>query len=278
MEYWEKRLADTPGVTKLPIERPDPPVQTLGGAQQELRMPASLVQELHVLCSRQKVTLFMVLLAAWATLLHRYSGEVDILISTPFANRNRGEVEGLIGLFSNVVMLRQDLSADPSFAELLGRVRETAFDAFSHGELPLEKLVEELRPNVQVMFTLLNAPHSSLKLDGLQVERIEIDRDRSTPFLRLHMIEGDNGLTAWLYYNTHLFEAITVARMLEHFRSLLENIVTDPEQHLSKLPLPIKEVGGSQTGFVKRLRRAVRRARRTAGRLRARIKNGPFFG
>ena len=107
MEYWEKRLADTPGVTKLPIERPDPPVQTLGGAQQELRMPASLVQELHVLCSRQKVTLFMVLLAAWATLLHRYSGQDTILVSTPFANRNRGEVEGLIGMFFNRLVLRQ---------------------------------------------------------------------------------------------------------------------------------------------------------------------------
>jgi hypothetical protein len=288
-EYWKKRLANTPEVTKLPIEHPDPLVQTLGGAQQELRIPVSLVQKLHVLCSRQRVTLFMVLLAAWATLLHRYSGEDDILITTPTANRNRGEVEGLIGFFSNVLVLRQDLSADPSFAELLGRVRAFVFDALSHSELPFVKLREELHPSVQVKFSLLNAPQSSLKLDGLRVERIEMHHGPSAPFLTLRMIEGDNGLTAWLNYNTHLFEAITAARMLEHFRSLLENIVTDPEQHLSKLPLPIKEAGGSQTGFGKRLLRAVRRARRlllravrrarrTAGELRARIKNGPFFG
>ena len=144
-------------------------------------MPARLLQELHVLCRRQNVTLFMTLLATWATLLHRYSGEEDILIGTHTANRNRPEVEGLIGCFTNfLLVLRHDLGGDPSFTELLKRVRKTALDAFSHSELPDEILLKELYVRCDIVFTLQTTSRSGLELDGLQVERIKTDRGGRT--------------------------------------------------------------------------------------------------
>ena len=290
MEYWKKQLADAPKALLVPTDRPPPAARTFRRAREELRMPASLVRELHALGRRQNVTPFMTLLGAWATLLHRYSGQDDLLIRTPFANRNRVEVEDLIGSFSNVLVLRHDLSGDPPFAELLRRVRETTVDAFSHGELPFKKLREELDLTVWVAFTLGNTPSSNLKLDGLQIEEIEIPYGGTSPFLTLRMLEGDDGLMARLAYNPDLFEAATAARMLEHLRTLLESVVADPEQRISELPLPAKAERPSAAGiaaaarrrrrpirFRKRLRRVVRRARKAAIRLRARIKTSPFF-
>jgi non-ribosomal peptide synthetase component F len=208
------------------------------GAWQELRMPSRLLQELHVLCGRQNVTLFMTLLATWATLLHRYSGEEDILISTHVANRNRPEVEGLIGCFASFgSLLRHDLGGDPPFTELLKRVRKTALDAFSHSELPVEVLRDELYVDCDIRFRLHNIAHSGLGLDGLQVERVETKRGRRARFLRLAMTQGDEGLTARLDYNSNIFEAATIQRMLGDLQSLLEGIVADPGQPISRLPL-----------------------------------------
>ena len=307
MEYWQKQLADHPKeVLYLPTDRPRTPVRTTGGAWQELRMPASLLQKLRALCRRQNVTLFVTLLAAWAVLQHRYSGQDDILIATPFANRNRVEVVGLIGFFANNLVLRHNLAGDPSFAELLGRVCETAVEAFSHGELALNKLSKESHSNPQVAFFLRMLPCSP-KLDGLQVEPMQIDHAGRVRRLRLFMYEGGNkDLRARLNYDPDLFEAATVACMLGDLRTLLESVVADPEQHLSELPLSIRAGArparsrGWQARFGKRLRRtarrtrgrlryarrrarrrlrhAGRRARSAAGRLRARINNGPFFG
>lgn len=258
-------------------------------------MPDSLLRELHTLCRRQNVTLFVTLLAAWAVLQHRYSGQDDILISTPFANRNRVEVEGVIGLFANNLALRHNLAGDPSFTELLGRVRETAVEAFSHGELGWKNLSKESHAKPRIAFSLRMLPYSP-KLDCLQVEPMrQIDHAGRVQQLRLFMREEGKGLMARLKYDPDLFEAATAARMLEDLRALLESVVADPEQHLSELPLPIRagarpaRSGGWQTQFGKRFRRTARRARRrlrhagrrarnAAGRLRARIKNGPFFG
>jgi len=268
-EYWEKQLADAPEVLGIPTDHPRPPAQTSRGTRQEWHISLSLVQELYALYRRHNVTLFVALLAAWATLLHRYSGQDDILIATPFANRNRVEVEGLVGFFANLLLLRHDLAGDPTFSELLERVRETAVDAFSHGELPFEKLVEELDIKFKAAFFLRETSNSSLTLDGLQVEQIKIDPGGSSPFLTLFMIKGDNGLTARLDYRADLFEATTIARMLEHFRALLESVVADPEQRLSKLPIrPARpaQADGWQARFGKRLRRTARRARRAAVR------------
>jgi non-ribosomal peptide synthetase component F len=172
----------------------------------------------------------------------------------------------LIGFFANPLVLRPDLATDPSFAELLGRVRETAVDAFSHGELPFEKVLEELLPGIRAGFHLRDTPRLSLKLDGLQVERFETDHGTTYLPLMLYMSEGDDGLTARLDYDADLFEVATVTRMLENLRALLESVVADPEQRISKLPLPIKAGGGRRARFGKQLRRAVRRVRRVAGR------------
>lgn len=252
-EYWRKRLANAPRETDLPTDRPRPSVRTSAGRQQELHIAHPLLGELRALCRRRNVTLYMVLLASWAALLGRYSGQDDLLIGSPFANRNRAEIEGVIGYFANTLVLRLDLSGDPSFTELLGRVRETAVDAFSYGELPFKKIVEGLhRRAFQVRFTLLDATHSNPTLDGLRVERFEIDWGRSTPFLALVAIEEGDKLTARLAYNADLFEANSVARMLEHFRALLESVVTDPERCLSDLSPPT---------MADRLRLAARRVR-----------------
>jgi hypothetical protein len=287
MDYWKDQLADAPAALHMPAgQRPLRPVRTGRGARQELRMPDRLLHELHALCRRQNVTLFMMLLTTWAALLHRYSGEQDILIGTYTANRNRPEVEGLIGCFTNfLLVLRHDLSGDPSFTELLKRVRKTALDAFSHSELPEEILLKELYIHCDIVFTLQTTSGSGLELDGLQVERIKRDRGKGTPFLKLTMIQGDEDLTARLSYNSNIFQAVTIQLMLGDLQSLLEGIVVNPEQRISGLRLlteaeqpataEVQRLGSTahpaqarswSFRFRKRLRWGLRHARREAGR------------
>ena len=300
--YWKDQLAGAPVALHMPVGQPPLwPSRTSRSTWQERQMPAWLLQELHALCRQQNVTLFMTLLATWVTLLHRYSGEEDILISTYTANRNRPEVERLIGCFTSyLLVLRHDLGGDPSFTELLKRVRRTALDAFSHSELPVEILVKELYVDCDIGFMLRTNAPSSLKPEGLQVERIKTDPGGRTSFLRLAMIQGDENLTARLDYNGYIFEAATIQRMLGDLQSLLEGIVADPEQPISRLPLLTEAErlapGGTQRRgrtvhpaqarslsirFRKRLRWGLRHARRGAGRfLRAGqawpLVGGPF--
>jgi hypothetical protein len=288
MDYWKEQLADAPVALHMPAgQRPLWPSRKGRRGRQELRMPAWLLQELHVLCRRQNVTLFMTLLATWVTLLHRYSGEEDILIGTYAANRNRREVERLVGCYLNgYLILRHDLGKDPSFTELLQRVRKTALDAFSHSELPEEILLKEMYVRCDIMFTLQNNSLSSLKLDGLQaVERIEIDRGGGSSFLKLTMIQGDEDLTARLAYNTNIFDAATIQRMLGDLQSLLEGIVADPEQRISGLPLLTEAEQLAPAGarswsirFRKRFRWGLRHARRGAGRFVRAGKAWPLVG
>jgi len=299
MDYWKDQLADAPVALHMSVgKRPQWRSQWGSGAPQELRMPAWLLQELHVLCRRQNVTLFMTLLATWATLLHLYSGEEDILIGTYTANRNRPDVERLIGCFTNfLLVLRHDLSGDPSFTELLKRVRKTALDAFSHSELPEEILLKELYVRCDSVFTLQTTSPSSLELDSLQVERIKTDRGGSILFLKLTMIQGDEDLTARLEYNSNIFEAATIQRMLGDLQSLLEGIVADPEQRISGLPLLIDAeqltpAGAQRWGspvhpararswsirFRKRLRWGLRHAQRRAGRFVRAGQTWPLVG
>jgi hypothetical protein len=288
MDYWTDQLANAPA----PLHMPDgqPPLWPSGassGARQELRMPSRLLQNLQVLCQRQNVTLFMALLAAWATLLNRYSGDEDILIGTHLANRNRLEVERLIGCFTSLlVVLRQDLGGDPSFTELLERVRKTALDAFSHSELPIELLHKELNVDCTIGFDLQATTRSGLGLDGLQVERIETDRDRRIAFLWLAMVQGDEDLTARLDYNSNIFEAATIQRMLGDLQSLLEGIVSDPGQRISELPMPteagrpmhVAQARRWSTRFRKRLRWGLRQSRREAGRFVRVGRDWPLVG
>lgn len=276
MDYWMARLADAPVALHMPGGHPSLwPSQTSRSAWQELRMSSRLLQKLHALSRRQNVTLFMTLLATWTTLLYRYSGEKDILISTPTANRNRPEVERLIGCFTSyLLVVRHDLGGDPSFTELLKRVRNTTLDAFSHSELPVEILRKELYVDCDIGFMLQTAGRSSLELDGLQVERVKTNRGRRASFLRLAMTQGGEVLTARLDYNSQIFEATTIQRMLEDLQSLLEGIVADPEQRISRLPLLTgteRTVGPAQarmwsTPLRKRLRWGLRHARRGTGR------------
>lgn len=245
MDYWKQLLGGSLPVLELPSDRPRPPIQTSSGKRQAFQLSASLTQALKTLSQQQGVTLFMTLLAAFQTLLYRYTGQEDILVGSPIANRNRSEIEGLIGFFVNTLVLRTDLSGNPSFSELLKRVREVTLGAYTHQDLPFEQLVEELQPErnlsysplFQVMFALQNTPLEELKLSGLTINLEEIDTETSRFDLTLLLTENNQGLMGVLEYNSDLFDADTISRMQGHFQTLLVGILTNPHQQLSNLPI-----------------------------------------
>ena len=244
LSYWKRQLSAVP-VLELPADRPRPAIQTFRGAAQSFTLPEALSDELKALGRREGTTLFMTLLAAFQTLLHRYTGQDDIAVGSPIAGRTRAEFEGLIGLFINTLVLRDDLSGDPKFKELMGRVRDATLAAYQHQELPFEKLVEGLRPErdpsrsplFQVMFVLQNMPRTSLELPGLTVTPLEGDSGTAKFDLTLSMAEAAGSLRATLEYNTDLFDHGTIERMIGHFQTLLEGIVANPDQRLSELPI-----------------------------------------
>jgi amino acid adenylation domain-containing protein len=244
LAYWRKRLDHAPTL-QLPTDRPRPPVQTSRGARHYFAFSETLSSGLKSLSHRHGLTLFMTLLAAFQTLLHRYTGQNDIVIGAPIAGRNRSELEGLIGLFLNVLVLRTDLSGDPTFQELLLKVRDICVGAYAHQDLPFEKLVEELRPErnlshhplFQVTFSLQNTPRFPLELTGLTVDDLEVDAEIARFDLELFIEEGERGLRGYMNYNTDLFSLITIERMVNHFETLLQRIVVNSEQRLSDLPI-----------------------------------------
>ena len=187
----------------------------------------------------------MTLLAAFQVLLYRYSGQEDIAVGTPIAGRGRSELEGLIGFFANTLVLRSDLSGNPGFRELLARVRESALGAYTHQDLPFEKLVEELAPArdlsrnplFQVMFVLQNAPSATLALEGVEVSRLALEGHTAKFDLSLGVRETPAGLRVSWEFSTDLFDAPTIERMAGHFTTLLEAIVADPGQRIGELPL-----------------------------------------
>ncbi len=243
LSYWKEQLSGVP-VLELPTDRPRPAVQTFRGSRQSLVLPKSLSDQLKALSRKEGVTLFMTLLAAFQTLLHRYTGQEDIVVGSPITNRTRSEIEGLIGFFVNTLILRIDLSGNPTFRELMDRVRKVALGAYEHQDVPFEKLVEELNPSrnlshtplFQVMFVLQNFPNSTLEMPGLTMDFIEVKSGTAKFDLTLSMESADL-LTASLDYNTDLFEDATISRMLGHFRTLLQGITANPEQRLSDLPI-----------------------------------------
>ncbi|MEH2435907.1 MAG: non-ribosomal peptide synthase/polyketide synthase [Nostoc sp.] len=245
LSYWQQKLASAPTLLSLPTDRPRPAVQTYQGTHQEFALSEELTGKLAKLSQEQGVTLFMTLLAAFDTLLYRYTGTEDILVGSPIANRDRSEIEGLIGFFVNTLVMRTDLSGNPSFSELLGRVREMAMEAYSHQHLPFEMLVEALQPErnlshtqlFQVMFVLQNAPTSGLELTGLTVSSLPIKGTTSRFDLTLIMQNTLTGLVGVWEYNTDLFDASTIERMTGHFVNLLEGIIANPEERISQLPL-----------------------------------------
>ncbi len=249
LSYWKRQLGGAGGrggpPLDLPTDRPRPAVQTFRGAHQSFALPQQLSDRIKSFSRKQGATLFMTLLAAFQALLYRYSGQDDISVGSPIAGRNRAEIEPLIGCFINTLVLRGDLSGDPTFRILLRRVRETALGAYAHQDLPFEMIVDALQPErnlsraplFQVMFILQNAPMSAIQLPGLTLGTLEIENGISTFDVTLTMEEGPGGLGGSFEYNTDLFDAATITRMIGHFQQLLEAITTNPDCRISALPL-----------------------------------------
>ncbi|MBD2199778.1 MULTISPECIES: non-ribosomal peptide synthetase [Calothrix] len=245
ISYWRQQLKGVPELLELPTDFPRPPIQSFQGATYSFKLPQQLSVGLNQLSQQQGTTLFMTLLAAFQTLLYRYTGSEDLAIGSPIANRDRIELEGLIGLFINTLVLRTNLAGNPSFIELLKRVREVALGAYAHQDLPFELLVEELQPQrnlshtplFQVMFVLQNASMSALELPGLTLNYLPVDSGTAKFDLTLDMTETIEGLVANFEYNSDLFQASTIKRMAGHFQTLLEGIIANPQQRLSQLPL-----------------------------------------
>jgi amino acid adenylation domain-containing protein len=249
LEYWKQQLADAPPLLELPTDRPRPAIQTFQGKTERFWLDSKLTQELKALSQQSGCTLFMTLLAAFAVVLSRYSGQTDIVIGSAIANRNRREIEGLIGFFVNTLALRLDLSEKPSFATFLKQVQTVTQDAYEHQDLPFEMLVEELQlerkldrnPLVQVGFILQNAANEAWKLPGLTIEEMSWELDSARLDLEVHLSEVNDGLTGLCCYNIDLFDGSMIARLLEHFQNLLRAIIVNPQESVSLLPLLSKQ-------------------------------------
>jgi acyl carrier protein len=243
--YWKAQLGYADRVLELPTDRPRPPMATYHGAWDYFTLPASLLEGLAAVSRHEGVTLFMTLLAAFDVLLYRYTGQTDLVVGTPIAGRNRSELEGLIGCFLNMLALRTDLSGNPTFRELLQRVRKVTLGAYSHQDIPIEKLIEELRlardlsrnPIFQVMLVLQNMPMPELNSAGLVLKPMEVTSTTSLLDLSLYFRELKHELLIRVEYNTDLFNTSTIERMLTHFQVLLEEVVADPARRISELPL-----------------------------------------
>jgi thioesterase domain-containing protein/acyl carrier protein len=244
LQFWKKRLTGVP-LLELPTDRPRPPVQSFTGAHERLALSEELTEAVKALSVREGATLFMTLLAAFKVLLRYYSGQHDIVVGTPVANRNREATEGLIGFFVNTLVLRTQLSDEMSFSDLLGEVREVALDAYAHQDVPFEKLVEELQPErdlsrnplVQVFCVLQNLPSLKLEMAGLNAEVLEAELATTKFDLTLYITETEGGLLTAFEYSSELFEAATIKRMLEHYERVLEEIVIAPDKCLSEISL-----------------------------------------
>jgi non-ribosomal peptide synthetase component F len=241
LDYWKQRLGGNLPMLELPTDRPRPPVLSFQSARHFLKLPLALTEALKQLSQREGVTLYMTVLAAFKTLLYRYSGQEDILVGSAIANLKQIEIGQLQRYFANILVMRTDLSGNPTFGELLSRVREVALEAYAHQDLPFEKLVEELHlkrdsspsPLFQVMFALQNAPDMA----DLTLSPLSGDSTKAKFDLILDLSERSEGLSGWFGYNTDLFDAATIARMSGHLQTLLEGIVAQPEQRLGELPI-----------------------------------------
>jgi amino acid adenylation domain-containing protein len=245
INYWKQQLAGIPPLLELPTDRPRPSVQTFQGSSEYFQLDHELTQKLKTLSQKSGSTLFMTLLAGFATLLSRYSRQDDIVIGSPIANRNHSGIESLIGFFVNTLVLRTQFQENYTFLELLEQVRETTLGAYEHQDLPFEKLVEELQPErslshtplFQVMFVLQNAPVSKQELPDLTMTPFKMESVTAKFDLTLSIEETATGLTGELVYNKDLFDAATISRMAECFQTLLEGIAANPQQQVTHLPL-----------------------------------------
>src|SRR6185369_14841295 len=243
ISFWRRQLAGLPPLLDLPTDRPRPAVQSFRGTSRPVRLPAELTRQAEVLARREGATLFMVLLAVFQALLARLSGQDDLAVGSPIAGRNRAETEGLIGFFVNMLVLRGDLTGEPTFRELLGRTRETALAAYLHQDVPFEKLVEDLAPErslahsplFQVMLVLQNVPVESLEIEDLRLRPLEVEGTTAKLDLTLSLGETPEGLAGTVESAADLFDPASIERFLGHLAHLLAGATADPETPLSEL-------------------------------------------
>ncbi|HEX2094384.1 MAG TPA: amino acid adenylation domain-containing protein, partial [Longimicrobiaceae bacterium] len=244
--WWRERLAGAPALLELPTDRPRPPVPDPRAGSVAFALPAETAQRLQALSRREGATLFMTLLAGWQVLLGRYAGEEDVVVGSPISGRTRAEVEGLIGFFVNTLVLRGDLSGDPSFRELVGRVREGTLGAYGYHEVPFERVVEEVArerslaytPLFQVMFALQNTERTELRMGELAMEPLDLGGEGVVKFdLSLEMGEEEGRLRGAITYRAELWDGATIERMAGHLTRLLEAAASDPGSPAATIPL-----------------------------------------
>jgi len=246
LAYWKKQLDGAPRLLQLPTDRPRPAVQTFRGANEPFTISLELTQSVKALSRQSEVTLYMILLAAYKTLLFRHTGQTKIVVGTPIANRNRVEVEQLIGFFVNMMVICTELSGDMTFVELLGKVREEVLGAYAYQDLPFEMLVDELHPErdlsytpiVQTVLVLQNAPSETLNISSLSLRPVEVHSATSMFDLILGIGDTPQGLIGNATYNTDLFERETINELLDNYVALLREILADPYCRLIDIPLP----------------------------------------
>jgi SAM-dependent methyltransferase len=249
---WKRRFGENLPVLELPADRPQKAGRDARGAGQKLVLTQELAQALDALSQREGATLFMTLLAAFECLLHRYSGQEDLVVGTASASRNRSETEELIGFFVNMLVVRTSLSGNPTFRQALGRVREATLQAYAHEDLPFEKLVEALRPDrsvsgtslLKLVFVHQNVPMPDFALPGLTFTPLELNNELLHFDLMVEIADTAQGLAAVLTYNTDLFNAETIAQMLSHYEALLQSVVALPDRRLLDIPLLLTAAPG----------------------------------
>src|SRR5262249_34643285 len=244
LSYWR---AQPERMTRLPVrtDRPRPEVWTGRGARHRLMFSRALSRAIKSLSRTHRVTLFMTLLAAFKCLLHRYTGHEDVAVGSVIANRNQIQIERIMGMFANTIVLRTDLSGDPRFSEVLRRVQQVTLDAYRNQDLPFEEILKVLQVSrsvdrnalFQVMFVLQKASPRAPELPGVSMRFVDVDPGVAHVDLTFDLVDADERLSGWIEYSTDLFEAATIARMAAHFRTLLEAIVANPEEPISRLPL-----------------------------------------
>ncbi|EEF58139.1 non-ribosomal peptide synthetase [Pedosphaera parvula] len=245
LAYWKGKLKGPLPTLEMPADRPRQNMDSRAGSVRRTRWPEELTQQVRKLARAEGITLFILLLAAFKVLLHRYTGLEDIIVGTPVANRNRSETEGLIGLFVNTLVLRTEISGSQTFKDFLIQVRNTMYEALEHKEASFEKLVEELNPErnlasnpiFQVMFLIETNPARELKLPGLKIEPLPIDEGTAKCDIILFIADREDRLAPAVEYNTSLFDAATMDALLEHFQVLVEGIISDPNQRICDLPI-----------------------------------------
>jgi amino acid adenylation domain-containing protein len=245
LSYWRKQLSGVPASLDLPVDRARPAVQTFNGAKLPVAFSKDLTDKLNAFSRQNGATLFMTLLAGFQVLLSRYSLQDDIAVGTPIANRNRAELEEMIGFFANTLVMRAKISDETSFKELVAQVRETSLEAYAHQDVPFEKLVEELRPDrnlsqnplFQVLFSLQNAPRQAFELSGLKLQLMDVGETTSKFDISAFLSETPNGIRGRMEFNTDLFDSATIQRLIGHYETLLTAAMERPDLAVSKLPL-----------------------------------------